>query len=954
MQVGLLECKCCGAPLSPTAEMLKGRIVRCVHCGHTMTLAKEDEGKTVGLLRSAELLLDTCRFDEAYTAYSKAAELDEREPEAYFGMALARFKVQYLKDEASEPPRLQPICHEVTKSRFSDDKNYQIALTLATEAQRALYLSRAEEIDHIAKEFYSLAEANISYDCFLCVKVTDDGTRAPTEDSKDADYIYRLLQEKGYKPFYSEWELRNVTGADYEARILYALYTAECMLVVCRNEEYLRTKWVKNEYTRFLRLIDGDRKEEGSVAVVFYGRPVETLPGKKGKLQGIDFSLRESDAKIVSFVESHTPEARARRRAEAERAQRAAEEQTRQFEEMRRRLEESERLRKEEDEARRKREEEKRREQEEARSREMRALKEELAAMRQGPASQKEEFPEEETDPADFEIRNGVLKKYKGASPSVVLPKEVTKIAAYAFRKCTKLERITLPAGLREIERDAFSDCKSLKEVRISDLAAWCGVEIEEKSGNPLSFAHKLCDYGGREIFDISIPEGVAEIKKYAFSGCNRVRTLVLPDSVRGVGKEAFSGCSGLTGVTFRGGVTAIGSGAFSGCSGLTGTLDLPDSIRTIGERAFSGCSGLGGVVLPSALTYIEEETFYGCSGLTGELDLPRGVRKIGTLAFSDCSGLTGELRLPEGIIEIGEGAFSGCSGFTGELRLPEGVTVIEGHAFASCTKLKSVRIPASLKTIREDAFLGCSGLSRVDISDLPAWLGIEFDWENPLCLARHLFLNGEEVTSIAFPDGIPSIGDNALRGCSGLTGELVVPSTVTFIGAFAFADCPISRVVLPEGAVSIGSGALYGCDRLTELTLPFAGNGSDEGYFGWIFDSGFAKDNYKEVPSSLKKVTLTNCLSVAPDAFFGCGGITEIVLPENLTSIGANAFSGCSRLAEMVIPKGVNTIEGGAFFGCSSLRAVTIPKRFKGFMGAGLKKIFGDEAKHIHFTFTD
>ena len=30
--------------------------------------------------------LDTCKFDEAYTAYKKAAELDPNEPEAYFGM----------------------------------------------------------------------------------------------------------------------------------------------------------------------------------------------------------------------------------------------------------------------------------------------------------------------------------------------------------------------------------------------------------------------------------------------------------------------------------------------------------------------------------------------------------------------------------------------------------------------------------------------------------------------------------------------------------------------------------------------------------------------------------------------------------------------------------------------------------------------------------------------------
>ncbi|MCH5143131.1 MAG: TIR domain-containing protein, partial [Clostridiales bacterium] len=156
------------------------------------------------------------------------------------------------------------------------------------------------------------------------VKVTDDTTKQRTADYKHADDIYFDLKGKGYNPFFSERELGEVTGADYEARILYALYTSECMIVVCGKEEYLHTKWVKNEYTRFLRLVGDEQKESDSITIAFYGRPVEYLPGKNGKIQGIDLRSINASEKITKFVEDHTPEARARR-AQAEQAKKESE-----------------------------------------------------------------------------------------------------------------------------------------------------------------------------------------------------------------------------------------------------------------------------------------------------------------------------------------------------------------------------------------------------------------------------------------------------------------------------------------------------------------------------------------------------------------------------------------------------------------------------------------------------
>lgn len=53
-----------------------------------------------------------------------------------------------------------------------------------------------------------------------------------------------------------------------------------------------------------------------------------------------------------------------------------------------------------------------------------------------------------------------------------------------------------------------------------------------------------------------------------------------------------FYGCSSLTSITIPNGVTNIGKDAFSYCRGLT-SINIPDSVTSIGKNAFYNCSGL-------------------------------------------------------------------------------------------------------------------------------------------------------------------------------------------------------------------------------------------------------------------------------------------------------------------------------------------------------------------------
>ena len=150
--------------------------------------------------------------------------------------------------------------------------------------------------------------------------------------------------------------------------------------------------------------------------------------------------------------------------------------------------------------------------------------------------------------------------------PSTLGGKIVVSIGEHAFRDCSELTSVTIPACITNIGGVAFLGCSSLTRVYIADLAAWCRITFGD---NPLKYAHDLY-LNDSLITDLRIPDGVTSIGDYAFSGCSSLSSVTVSDSVTNIGSSAFSDCGGLASVTISSGVKTIEDWAFSGCSGLT------------------------------------------------------------------------------------------------------------------------------------------------------------------------------------------------------------------------------------------------------------------------------------------------------------------------------------------------------------------------------------------------
>ena len=139
---------------------------------------------------------------------------------------------------------------------------------------------------------------------------------------------------------------------------------------------------------------------------------------------------------------------------------------------------------------------------------------------------------------------------------------QLTSIGNQAFYNCSSLTSIEIPAGVTSIGSSAFSGT-SAKNIYITDIEAWCNIEFENGSSNPLYNGGVLW-LNGEIVFELNIPGTVERIGNYAFYNAERVKNVVIEEDVTEIGNYAFYSMYRLESVTIPSTVTKIGSYAFA------------------------------------------------------------------------------------------------------------------------------------------------------------------------------------------------------------------------------------------------------------------------------------------------------------------------------------------------------------------------------------------------------
>lgn len=333
-------------------------------------------------------------------------------------------------------------------------------------------------------------------------------------------------------------------------------------------------------------------------------------------------------------------------------------------------------------------------------------------------------------------------------------------------------------------------------------------------------------------IYEIIVPEGVEEIADGAFDGLTTLAKITLPNSLRRIGSRAFAG-TGLTQIKFTAEITEIGKSAFEEC------LNLKTVAMAKGEPEIGPCA------------------FMNCPILT-QVQLPEGTKSIGDWAFKDCRKIR-TMTIPNSVTSLGSSAFSGCHDLQ-SLKLPEGLTEISDSLCQFCRSLKTVNIPKQVKRIKSYAFANCRLLSAITLPE-----GLEI-------IDNSAFAQFESGAIMGY---------QATKGRETYTRmtKIIIPSSVTQIGKYAFSSCDaLNSVTFAKNSrlESVGEGAFAWCTHLRNINLP---------------------DSVHEIGDM---------------AFHFCMALQKADFGNGLTHVGSNMFRYDTALTQLTLPDTLISISEG------------------------------------------
>lgn len=433
--------------------------------------------------------------------------------------------------------------------------------------------------------------------------------------------------------------------------------------------------------------------------------------------------------------------------------------------------------------------------------------------------------------------------------------------------KSNRFTKISVPATVTKIEKDAFRSSYNLTEI----------VFLPEKEGveeKPLNIG-ETAFYSCSKLTSITLPKRLATLHR-SLSSDKKTSTV-----------DVFNSCSALIDINIDGeggyftsvdGVLCVnddlGKTIYYCPTARTGEYTIPNTVVAIGEAAFKSCK-IEKLIIPGYVSRISKYAFQSCTYLT-EIEFQGKANDIALTieesAFYSCSGLT-EVKLPANLKVLKENAFGGTSKLKTVTVNCVGNLEFEPYAFHTTSKtsyIETLYLGPSVGLIDVNGVFGGNNLKSVIVDER----NMNYTSDNGVLYDR-------AVTIIVYyPKG---------RG-----GNYQIPSTIQHIGVGVFKNATeLESVFINKNIKSIGMEAFSGCSKIAEL----------------IFEEGG-----------------TAPLTIGNNAFYGCRALTSVTLPKRTASIGDEVFYNCSLLTEIKLNEGLKEIGDKAFYYCSALKEITIP----------------------------
>jgi len=291
MKIESINCQSCGGALKVFSS-----VCTCEFCGVTNIICGET-GNYINSLNRANKLRQQCEFDRAFEIYEDILKNNPPFADILWSETLCDYGIEYVEDPLTH--KYLPTLHRIKDESILESNYYLEALELCDEKQREEIAACAEEIYKIQLEYLNIASNEDPYDVFICYKETDNGEQ--TKDSEVGMKLYEKLSEMGYKVFFSRVTLKEKLGIEFEPYIFAALKSSPVMVVIGTKPEYFEATWVRNEWSRFLRLKENDLDKQ----IFFACDDISDLPKAFARRQAQILTDDSSIANLANNVDNY-------------------------------------------------------------------------------------------------------------------------------------------------------------------------------------------------------------------------------------------------------------------------------------------------------------------------------------------------------------------------------------------------------------------------------------------------------------------------------------------------------------------------------------------------------------------------------------------------------------------------------------------------------------------------
>jgi hypothetical protein len=283
-----------------------------------------------------------------------------------------------------------------------------------------------------------------------------------------------------------------------------------------------------------------------------------------------------------------------------------------------------------------------------------------------------------------------------------------------------------------------------------------------------------------------------------------------------------------------------------------------------------------------------------------GDVTIPDNVIEIGQAAFAK-SNVT-KVIMSNSVKYIGSSAFEYCKKLK-SIKFSDNIENIDSFSFYHCTSLKEIKLPNKLKKLGGSAFFYCENLSKISFPDSVETIG------NGCFLATKWLDVQQKKTTQVIVNGI-------LIDATRCTGKVYISKNVKHINEGAFSGDAIKEVIIPSSVTSIGDYAFSSCNYLEKITIPKK--------LKTIGIDSFNNTKWLEKQQKKNPLVIVNGILIDGRASKG-----KVIIPKSVKHINDFAFS-YSNIKEVIIPSEVESIGQSSFFRCGELEKLTISKNIK------------------------